>query len=723
MKHILSSLAALLLTTLCMEAAKGPDLKYLRDAASTVWGMDLPQFDPKTEPADRIFDDASASFIAVYNTISVTSDGIDHLGVYQLPRGMNVAENRVRSIRRSMVKINKPGALEDFSDFTFQPYEYKEVKAGIPDYEYKQAFGARIHKPDGRVVDVDMSSTLTETEGKKGKSAVVHKIAIPGLEVGDVMEFFYLTDYFFLGNQNVELDVNVFSKYPIADYRLDLTLDPKLTTIINTYNGLEVVNRDAPDNLGNIRYHWQLDNLRAFDNPRWSEPKRQIPYVHVSISDNLSNLYSTLESKRRSSGAFVNIPIPVILGEVAEVFTKQKVDGKDFSLAQSLVKNFRKSHPEATEDEIIDAAWLSALYTTLKSDNVYTEWGMVSLFKDLLDKQALETPVRLGVTSPRDNVPVDQISGYKQATPMVMAGERAFVFTPNLTLYPGELPGSYSGEMVYLLNGKRKELFDKKSYEAATLPTALKKDNARNVKSTVSIPDVDGSLVSVDYTNTLTGVYKILGIGIVAGNDLLLELEKFLDVPASDRIKDLKPGKDADDRRKEWFTILAKSDFAVENIELVETEVISKGFMPGEKGLGYRMKFDADGLVSTAGDDLIVNLGALAVNGTDVKDEKRERDISIFTSGPKSERLEVEFIVPDGYEVDSASLGDLQSGISNICGSFNARTSVTDDGNVRMMIRLQDNKAIYPPSAWNDFLDLKDAVASFGTASIVLHKK
>lgn len=45
-------------------AQAGIDKKFFEKAAETVWGMDLPQFNPNADLSDSIFQNQSANFIA-----------------------------------------------------------------------------------------------------------------------------------------------------------------------------------------------------------------------------------------------------------------------------------------------------------------------------------------------------------------------------------------------------------------------------------------------------------------------------------------------------------------------------------------------------------------------------------------------------------------------------------------------------------------------------------
>ena len=210
-------IAVLLMTCLCSTAdTKKLHQGFLKKAAKTVWGMDMPQFDPKKELTDTIFDGASAANIAVYYFTSAERHEMTTLRDGRIPpREWRLGETECVFLTRYMVKILDEKGLERHTQFEFQPSEIERIQQ-IVMFDVNNAFGARIFKPDGRVVEVDMKQALTESTGKKGKEAAQHKIAIPGLEVGDVLDYFYYTELYFLGNQQYQRHWTFMSDNPSA---------------------------------------------------------------------------------------------------------------------------------------------------------------------------------------------------------------------------------------------------------------------------------------------------------------------------------------------------------------------------------------------------------------------------------------------------------------------------------------------------------------------------
>lgn len=706
---------------LCAFAA-GPNQKFMKEAAKAVWDQPLEQFNPATELTDSIFEDASAAYIAVYEDVSAK---MEDSPFSQPSRSKYIYENTLVHYVRKMVRINDASAIDNFSDFTFAPRLRIEAIAGYPQYEREEAFGARIYKPDGSVVDVDMGNTLVETSGKKGKKAEKYKIAIPGLEVGDVLDYFRYTKFRFLGNQSVGMTIDVMEKYPIHNYTFNSTFDPGLSIELTSHNGLEIPAGYVYDAKGNFKYDVTFSDIMAFDSPKWFSAGRQMPFMTLYVSDNKSLLFDRSASAR-VAGFYVNLVAPVIMREISEYYAEDivmpyGVVGK----VNSMVNDYRKAHPDATDRQIADAAWLATVYfVSTDSENKYSEWKIISLFKDVLDKQKLETPVLLAVTSPRSGVDVESLGGRHRAVPMVMVGDVPYMFDKNLSMAPGELQGEYINEKMFTFGGKREEIFKLNDVKITRLPKSSARQNADVRDVTVTIPaDPSSTDVTFSYTSTMTGAMKDVMGDIVNEPDYLKGVEDFLDIPAKKRNKRKYDIVALNAANREILEDMPKTDFDIENCHVDSASMISLGFLPDATQMKYAIAGTIDGLFSMAGDDMIFNIGRLGGNFADFKDLKEERDIDIITAYPSQVRTNLTVNIPEGYYVEESELADLNSNLNNVCGQFYTQASLTPEGNVMLQVQLRNPSTIYSYSQWGDFLAVRRAAAEFSAKNIVIHKK
>ena len=193
-------LSFIILAAVCItSAASGKTDKYkaLADTVrEQVWAMDIPEFNDFSRQHPD-FDNRSAVVVAAYREICAKKKtgiafNVDMLtNIFSLPLKATPQIHSTDLYRR-LIKINDKAALEKFSEFEISTNEntgnflnfwayYKE------DIDY--VIGVRIIKPDGRIVVVDTDDFTDVKEGKKEKE-LKQKLAVPGLETGDMIDVF-----------------------------------------------------------------------------------------------------------------------------------------------------------------------------------------------------------------------------------------------------------------------------------------------------------------------------------------------------------------------------------------------------------------------------------------------------------------------------------------------------------------------------------------------------
>ena len=132
-----------------------------------------------------------------------------------------------------------------------------------------------------------------------------------------------------------------------------------------------------------------------------------------------------------------------------------------------------------------------------------------------------------------------------------------------------------------------------------------------------------------------------------------------------------------------------------------------------------------DGLVSSAGPDLLVKEGALS-GSRNISNEllTEERAIEICTSRSGQNKWSLNLHIPEGYTGDAAGLESLKVNKSNNAGIFYAQANYDEEQNiVKVSVMAINARRNYPAAAWQDFLDLRQAANDFSETTIVLHPK
>lgn len=712
-----------------MQAASDkPDMKFMREAAKVVWGTENADFNPKADLSDSLYLGNSAVFIAIDHNVNAVRNNAEVLST------MASAENReyfgettADIYSRYMVKLNDANAIEEFSSLSFLPNE-KMQSGGFDVYERKQAIGARIHKPDGTIVDIDVAQALPVTEGKKNE-VTEFTLPLPGLEEGDVLEYFKYNRYIFLGDQSIQRNFMLMLEYPTAVLTFNGKFDKDLTADFNTFNGLEAEAFGVGHGEHNI-VKGRITGIPRFNETEWVNTMRQVPFLRLSLSDNLSRIFGHPMSSRRG-GVYFNIVPTYILLEAAEMLENTKIPDADASKARSLYNNWLKANPEATPEQKADAAWCASVYVAMVSKNTYNKWNTICLFHDLASKSKLGLPVQLGITTANDDIAIQEIASYSQATPLVKIGDRFYIFDQYMGTAPGEIVTGYNGEKVLLLTGSREGLYERQKalsgLDVASIKESRAKDNSFIVNAEVTIPDINSDKVNIDYNAKTTGHLKSLAKPVIILEDPTTDYANFLGIPENkrqkifDNVEDNRPAIDS------YLKYITRNTFYIDNEDNMTVDTVwCDAFNPvtGDAAFSYGGQLSINEMVSNAGDDRLLKAGVLFGLGNVSMDTEKEREIDAVMSYPKTIRRKTDLKIPDGFTVDAASLDDLKSQVSNKVGILMTEAKYQPDTNeIILTYYYRTNSRVVPVADYPLFNDINKTMKALSGKSIVLHKK
>lgn len=125
-----------------------------------------------------------------------------------------------------------------------------------------------------------------------------------------------------------------------------------------------------------------------------------------------------------------------------------------------------------------------------------------------------------------------------------------------------------------------------------------------------------------------------------------------------------------------------------------------------------------------AGDELIVKIGQFAGDNKRIEGKQRERMTDISFKGAYQENYSLTLNIPDGYEIEDASLEALAKNVQTPVGMFITGAKKADDGrSVTVAARSRIQHPLLNIAAWSHVLELTDAKADFADAVIILKKK
>lgn len=718
MKKVLFIIIIALVSTMSMSSAKY-DAKFFKKAAEKVWGLELSDFNAKKEIPDSLYKNESAVIIAAYRNVDVKRVQQLNVNKYSHYGKAYTSAIDMKSISRVMIKLNDKKAVEDYSEFDIS-VDGEEELSGYS-YQYSSsAFGARVIKPNGDMIDVDCSKAYDVKEGKDEKT-VERIVAIPGLEPGDVLEYFYYDEVWL---DEFDLDPFVFSfsrQHPMMYYKIHCSIDPELTVEYRNYNG-------APLLTGFIaKDQTRILGVEAIDIPKresgdWMSPKRQFPFIRMYI---MNNQRGSLVYKPKSAriGVFCGLPANTYYQDISNVLTDiSEVLAKDVVMeATDLMKDYKKLHPEATRRQLIDAAWIATFYSGLRDDKSHSSMSIPLYFTQVLKKIGIKDDVNIGVTNSRKEVPLPTILSWKEPDYISVVGDSSYIVTGDLTFMPGELPGDYLGETVALFKCNDED-YNKQTASTITLPSTRASENSVISEVNVSFNEEDENILNISRSMKIKGAMKIIASPFVDKNAWMRAAEDYLEIPQKWRAKLKVDSVEIKKKMQELFMEEAKSMLGVTPTIIHNYKISSIGATPKNPTVDYEMTCEVDGFVNRAGDELIISLGKLMGEQKLVEGEERNRQSHIFRNCPNQIRHAITLKIPDGYSISNESVESLNKSVTTKCGAFIAQAKLLD--NV-LTLKINERYIRYfePVTNWPDFLELIDASSAYNNIEVILTRE
>ncbi len=727
---------AIVLGLLVSSGASGAGINkgFYKKAAKKVWAMDSEGlFDPSTAIADSIAEGQSAVVIARQDDF--VGKRIENNSIYTASGRTN--RTHLEHTERSMVKLLDESALEDYGTFEFGGDSDKPVYGFYQTYAVDQTFGARVHKPDGSVVEVDVTEALEMSDGKKGDKNKRYKIAIPGLEKGDVLEYFYYTEYD-NDDDDVELvDVMLTDRHPVLGRLLTGSFDPTLTIEFKSYNGAPVPEPGKAGNNNTARMF--CANLPAIDTRSFLFEERQLPFVRLNTINNhdVAGTFTQRAKNSRGAGIYFNISGTKIQRESMEhlvslanyLYKRTKPISDIPRKATNMVKDYAKTHPDADPRLLADVAFLAVRYQNLtaKPEDTWRGSLPLTLFHNEVMENLKAYPLEqtgIAYANGRDEVSIDDMAKWNQATYLSMVDGVPYYLNAPYYYSPQELPAVLQDVPAVVIMGRLRDHNYISDYERTTLPDRKAMGNMATFRTGVSVDPDAPERLHLSRDVSLKGSAKADAADFTDYMEWIGAVEDFFDIPAGKRYSDKTYS--ADDRRTDLNAALrqeCRENVGVEVDTVLKFEITSRGLTPDSPEMTYTMECEASDLVEDLGDALNVRVGKLSGNHRRVAEHERDRMFDALLPSANTEIHIITLKVPQGYAVDETSLQSLGRQVVNSVGQFIVQPGVNEDGDVEIQCVQRVRYHSVAHQAWPMLLELLDASAEFADASLILSRK
>ena len=166
--------------------------KKVEEVRKEIWGWNIPAFSKHTIPSK--YENEPGVVLARHQEIKALSKSKFKFLVIT---AVKYKETYFTNTFREQVKINDKATLDEYSEISYQKYKRLAKFFSAKKPGRVTILGVRIIKPNGSIQEVN---TDEEVLIKNDKDEQRSKIAISGLEVGDIIDYFFKM---FLGSLNL----------------------------------------------------------------------------------------------------------------------------------------------------------------------------------------------------------------------------------------------------------------------------------------------------------------------------------------------------------------------------------------------------------------------------------------------------------------------------------------------------------------------------------------
>ncbi len=647
-------------------------------------------------------------------------------------------------IERDRIKLLDQAAITEYSELKYTEGNvfYREMSRVTNTF----FLGVKVIKPNGEEIEIDVNQESVSNNDEK-------KIAIPSLEKGDIIDYYFYTNTIVGENdlyQYKPVESTIGDAYPIAKFEFLLETEDDFFLSFNTYNGAPKLQQIVESTKKDKKrvYSFEAENVARNDFPRWFFPLVELPSYKFQV------LFARSGKYEKKAYAFIPEDANTVKTNVSkeEIFNLYEDKFRPYGNLGD-VERFLKNKNFATNEEKVKEVFYyirHAYYTNYIEAFVMNESNIMYPF-ELYGKNPIifnkdEEFVRFFTAFLKDNkIDYEIIIGTQRFNgdikDLLLESNISFILkvkTENPVYIESFDPYSTPNQISPLLENTSAyalKVVDRKhieDIETVKLPTANYKENNSTEKTEFTIgPDFSG--ISVNRSFVYNGQSKL-----DEQNNLLMYYDyvyedhlKYETEPILERVRNKK---DKEKYKKEYAALLKNlkekqqekikkrtaGEYSLE-IDNYSFKIQNNGRFGKEDSFEYTDEFTiGNDLIKTAGKNYILDLGKMLGSQVDLSSKEKGRTNNIYMSYPRSFNYQLTLNIPEGYSV--SGLENLTSNVENETGGFVSKATI--NGN-KLLIEIQKfYKHNYEPNAnWQKMVAFLEAASQFTQAKVLLKKE
>lgn len=653
-----------------------------------------------------------------------------------------------KSNKHQMIKIQDQASLEGFSEISLS--KDSKISFGWTTTSRKETtIGIRIIKPDGAI-------TLVDIEEEEVIEDDIRKIAIPNLEIGDIIDLFIQTDRKERDYDGLDIypavETTIKDNYPILDYRIAVEVENDFFLNMNTYNGAPPVKEEETERRATKMYVVEAQNVEKLETSRWYYPlveepsvKLQVAFARKKINENAAEIFKGEDGERKATATQKDVLDyfdrkfnKTYSGSAKEVIShikNGKFKTKSAKLKAGLEYIRFNRYTRFFEPIFAYQAQIVAGNTRNKCSSLY--YGIYEKDAQVINdlraiSEAFNIDYDIVLAQPRYDGKLDDLLIKSNARVGIRFNTEEplyfFDFNENMTLerFPAILEGAeaYIGSVI-----KKKKI---SSVKRTILSTSTAADNVYKETIDLSLSD-DKKGFNMKRDLSASGHFESeYMFSWIHWSDFIKEdysiykdQEHFYECGSKKEIKRYTEQFNALESKKleEFRERREKStdrEWSAATVKDYTTQVVQTGRYGNNSPLVVTENMTLkDGYIKKAGSNLIIELGKFIGSQVELEKKERERSVDVYLGFAKTFIYEINLEIPEGYTVKGVDA--LNTSIDNTTGNF-ITTAVMEENILRVKTTKTYKSNYLKSEQWKDMTPWLDAAFEFNQAKVLLQK-
>ena len=636
------------------------------------------------------------------------------------------------------VKLQDKAAVKDYSEFSFS--ETFRGQVGYRSTKGKTFVGFKIIKPDGTEKIVDLKDAANIKSDEDDDSSV-RKLAIPGLQEGDIIDYYYfIIERFKADNSHIFTPVltTLNSTYPIRYQRLEFSVEKNFYISFRPTNGAPTLTRKSDKK--RQTYTSVEKDIERYENRLWMYRYRSLPTIKFQV------VYNRRGVPLPAFTAGQGVANKSVSYDDVKKMLMPSLQGYDYT-GDAFYKAFKKFSKKQGWQKISEEQWVERGYYYLyhymmgsELEKYYlvdgarepglSQYGFVSAMHLFLDKRSI--PHDLIVTIPRDIAEIKDLMLFQEMSVLLRIRlDDKELYLSNFGLHPrfNEIPSDYEGASAYVIPfGKMK------GEKEIVLPVSSKDDNHSKVNITASFITDDLNKIRITSDHTLKRHNRIWSQNnFINPYDFLKEeYEYYGELPYVERGKKRKKREQQaleqrhkefkerlTENRKERIKSNVEDDYKAEVKEVKKFKIEELGRSIEKPDMEFSLEVEVEGLIKKAGPNLILEVGRLITTQIEVPEEQMQRSHDIYMPFARSYDYKITVDIPEGYTVEGTEKLDFN--VENSTGGFISKATV-EGSQLVIDTRKYYNHNYEPAKKWSLMLTFLEAAYDFTKVKVLLKK-